>query len=352
MEDSLSALAETAWYAPHWLLPATLQHFEWQQPGYLYGWLALPALWLLRGWSRLYRRRMPLSLPKKTFKGRRLAAWLSALPTLFMTLSLGFLLLSLARPQKTSEAVERWTEGIDIVLLIDVSESMRIEDFTPNRLEAAKKVAKAFTMGRFQDRIGIVVFSGEAFSKAPLTTDYALISNYIEEIDFKIIEKSGTAIGSALAVGTNRLRESDSQSKVIILLSDGDNTAGSINPTTAAKIAHAYGIKIYTIGIGKEGKVPYGRDMWGRRQYLDNTLDEGTLREIASVGAGEFFRASNNKTLEKVFSEINQLEKTEIKERHYKNTVDYYPIYLKWCIACFLVFLSLKGSRVSNVLED
>ena len=351
MEDSLSVLAE-AWYAPHWLLPTTLQYFEWQQPGYLYGWLALPVLWALRGWSRLHRRRMPLSLPKATFKGHRLAAWLSALPTLFMTLSLGFLLLSLARPQKTSEAVERWTEGIDIVLLIDVSESMRIEDFTPNRLEAAKKVAKAFTTGRFQDRIGIVVFSGEAFSKAPLTTDYALISSYIEEIDFKIIEKGGTAIGSALAVGTNRLRESDSQSKVIILLSDGDNTAGNINPITAAKIAHAYGIKLYTIGIGKEGKVPYGRDMWGRRQYLDNTLDEGTLREIASVGTGKFFRASNNKTLERVFAEINRLEKTEIKERHYKNTVDYYPIYLKWCLACFLMFLALKGTRLSSVLED
>lgn len=352
MDDKSLATAGTPWYTLDWLSPSVLGDFEWQESGYLYGLTALPLLWLLRMWLGWHRERVPLSFPKKSFKGHIWAALLSYLPTLFMTLAIVFLLLSLARPQKTSEAVERWTEGIDIVLLIDVSESMRIEDFRPNRLEAAKKVAKDFTLGRQQDRIGVVVFSGEAFSKAPLTTDYALITTYIDEINFKIIEKGGTAIGSALAVGTNRLRESESKSKVMILLSDGENTAGNINPITAAQIAHAYGIKMYTIGIGREGKVPYGRDMWGRQQYLENTLDESALREIASIGEGKFYRASNNETLKSVFAQIDDLEKTEIKERHYKNTVDYYPIYLRWCIVCFLFFLMLKSTFVSNILED
>jgi Ca-activated chloride channel family protein len=260
--------------------------------------------------------------------------------------------VALARPQKTNEKVEQWTEGIDIMLAIDISQSMQIEDFTPNRLEAAKQVARDFIKGRLQDRIGIVVFSGDAFSLAPLTTDYALLNSYLNDISFDMIENRGTAIGSAIAVVTNRMRESDSKSKVCILLSDGDNTAGNIDPITAAELAAAYNIKIYTIVVGKEGLVPFGKDYFGRPNMVENTVDETTMRKIADIGSGEFFRVTDNQTLKSVFEKIDLYEKAEIKETRFKDTSDYYFIYLQWAILLFLLWLLLKSTFLINVLQD
>ncbi|RLD19183.1 MAG: hypothetical protein DRI71_12220, partial [Bacteroidetes bacterium] len=251
-----------------------------------------------------------------------------------------------------NEKVEQWTEGIDIMLVIDISESMQIEDFKPNRMEAAKVVAENFIRGRFQDRIGIVIFSGDAYSLSPLTTDYDLLEAYLRDIDFDMIESRGTAIGSALAVATNRMRESETKSKVIILLSDGDNTAGNIDPITAAELADAYNIKIYSVAVGKEGRVPFGKDFFGQPNYIENTLDETTLRKIAEVGNGEFYRVSDNKALEQVFALIDQYEKAEIKETRYKDTTDFYYIYLKWAVVFFLFWLILKSTFVSNILQD
>jgi Ca-activated chloride channel family protein len=258
----------------------------------------------------------------------------------------------LARPQKTNEKVEQWTEGIDIMIALDISQSMQIEDFKPNRLQAAKDVARDFINGRKQDRIGLVVFSGDAFSLAPLTTDYDLLKNYLEDINFEMIESRGTAIGSALAVLTNRMRESDTKSKVGILISDGDNTAGNIDPITSAELAAAYGIKLYTIVVGKEGMVPYGKDFFGRPQMVENTVDETTMRKIAEIGTGEFFRVTDNEALVNVFKRIDQYEKAEIKENRFKDTSDFYFIYLRWAILFFLLWLLLKSSFLSNVLQD
>ena len=238
------------------------------------------------------------------------------------------------------------------MLVIDISESMQIEDFKPNRLEAAKTVAREFIDGRFQDRIGIVIFSGDAYSLSPLTTDYELLKAYLKDIDFNMIENRGTAIGSALAVGTNRMRESEAESKVLILLSDGDNTAGNIDPITAAELANAYNIKLYTIAVGKEGRVPFGKDFFGQPKYIENTLDETTLRQIAEIGDGQFYRVSDNAALEQVFKMIDEYEKAEIKENRYKDTSDFYQIYLKWAIIFFLAWLLLKSTFVSNVLQD
>jgi Ca-activated chloride channel family protein len=219
-------------------------------------------------------------------------------------------------------------------------------------LEAAKKVALDFIQGRIQDRIGIVVFSGDAFSLSPLTTDYDLLRSYINEISFEMIENRGTAIGSAMAVVTNRMRESESKSKVCILLSDGDNTAGNIDPITAAELASAYGIKIYTIVVGKEGLVPYGKDFFGRPNMIENTVDETTMRKMADVGGGQFFRATDNQALRQVFDKIDQYEKAEIKETRFKDTSDYYFIYLQWAVSFFLLWLLLKSTFISNVLQD
>jgi len=274
------------------------------------------------------------------------------IPNLLFTISMILIIISLARPQKSNEKVDRWSEGIDIMLVIDISESMQIEDFSPNRLESAKSVAKNFIDGRFQDRIGLVVFSGESYSRCPLTSDYKLLKKYIDEINFDLISTRGTAIGSAIAIATNRMRESKSKTKILILLSDGDNTAGNIDPKTASGIAKAYGIKIYSIAIGKNGKVPFGKDYFGRPRYVENSLDEKNLRDIAKITEGKFYRASNNKSLENIFTEIDKFEKSEIKENRYKNTVDYYQYYLLWGIIFILLFIITKSTYLNNILKD
>ena len=340
------------WLSTEWFRFSTFENFSWENPLLLYLLPAIPLIFVLRWLFNIkFRQKLPIALPKKELKWQPISL-LRFLPPLFMTLVLGLIVVALARPQVTNEKVEQWTEGIDIMLLVDISESMQIEDFKPDRLEAAKKVALEFIQGRFQDRIGIVIFSGDAFSLSPLTTDYELLYAHIEDISFDKIANRGTAIGSALAVATNRMEESKSKSKVMILLSDGDNTAGNLDPITAAQLAHAFDIKLYTIGIGKEGRVPFGKDFFGRTRYVDNRLDETTLRRIAEIGEGQFFRASNNTALEEVFSRIDQYEKAEIQETRFKDTTDYYTIYLKWVLAFFLIWLWLKSTFISNILED
>lgn len=341
-----------AWYSLEWFNPLTLQSFTWERPEFLYGIAGIPLLFLVRWlWRYKFNQKLPVALTQRDLKTSPINL-VRLLPDLLMMLVLTLLLTSLARPQKTNEKVEQWTEGIDIMIAIDISQSMQISDFLPNRLEAAKNVATDFIDGRMQDRIGLVVFSGDAFSLAPLTTDYDLLKSYIREIDFSMIDNRGTAIGSALGVVTNRMREANSKSKVCILLSDGDNTAGNIDPITAAELAAAFGIKIYTIIIGKEGMVPYGKDFFGRPNMIDNTVDETTMRKIADIGGGEFFRVSDNRALEQVFDKIDQYEKAEIKETRFKNTADYYQFYLTWAIVLLLVWLFTKSTFISNVLQD
>ena len=352
--------ATTSWFSWEWFLPAVLQSFSFQHPIFLYLLALIPVFFLLRWLIGLRSaQKLPIAFPKTAFKNNTIT-WLRFIPLILLTLTLALLLVALARPQRTNEQVDQWSEGIDIMLVIDISESMRIEDFSPNRLEAAKEVARNFIAGRSQDRIGLVVFSGDAYSLSPLTTDYELLYNFIEDIEFDMIESRGTAIGSALAVATNRMRDADESregggagaSKVMVLISDGDNTAGNLDPITAAELAHAYGIKMYSIAIGKEGKVPFGKDFFGNTRYVENSLDETTLREIAKIGEGEFYRVSNKEALQEVFDLIDKYERAEIKESRYKDTTDFYSPYLAWAIALFLAWLLLKSTFVSNVLVD
>lgn len=341
-----------AWYSLYWFYPSTLSSFTWASPVFLWLIILIPILFILRWILRyFYNQKLPVALVKSDLKSTPLTL-IRLLPEIFLALVVTLVLISLSRPQKTNEKVEQWTEGIDIILAIDISQSMQIEDFIPNRLEAAKNVARDFIKGRIQDRIGIVVFSGDAFSLAPLTTDYDLLNAYLNEISFDMIENRGTAIGSAMAVVTNRMRESESKSKVCILLSDGDNTAGNIDPITAAELAAAYNIKTYTIVVGKEGLVPFGKDYFGRPHMVENTVDETTMRKIASISSGEFFRVTDNEALKRVFEKIDQYEKAEIKETRFKDTADFYFIYLRWAIALFLFWILMKSSFVSNILQD
>lgn len=340
------------WYALDWFYPAVLRNFTWEFSLALFGLLLVPVFILARWILRFYmNQKLPIALMKSQLSANPVNL-IRLVPDFLLALVFALVIIALARPQKTNEKVVQWTEGIDIMLVVDISQSMQIEDFKPNRLEAAKKVAEEFIDGRFQDRIGIVIFSGDAYSLSPLTTDYDLLKSYIKDIEFEMIENRGTAIGSALAVATNRMRESDSKSKVLILLSDGDNTAGNIDPITAAKLATAYDIKMYSIAIGKEGKVPFGKDFFGRPRMVDNTMDETTLREIAKIGEGEFFRVGDNKALENVFKLIDTYEKAEIQETRYKDTEDFYRNYLYWALVLFMLWMLTKSTFITNVLQD
>ncbi len=229
-------------------------------------------------------------------------------------------IIAFARPQAGTENREVTSEGIDIMLALDVSGSMKAEDFKPhNRLYVAKEEIKKFIDKRISDRIGLVVFSAASFTQCPLTLDYGVLLNFLNQVHFGMI-KDGTAIGMALANSINRLRESSAKSKVIILLTDGVNNAGQIDPLTAATIAKTMGVKIYTIGVGKPGNAMYPVDdpIFGKRYvYLPNEIDEETLKEIAQKTGGKYFRARSEQELEKIYGEIDKLEKTKVKVKEY-----------------------------------
>jgi Ca-activated chloride channel family protein len=346
----MDSLFPNNWFSIKWFNVYELFKYEWENEYILLLLLSIPLFFLIK---LLFNKNnfIEVSIPSSNLIKYKFSL-LRLIPNSIFILSIIYIIISLARPQKSNEKVEKWSEGIDIMLVIDISESMQIEDFKPNRLESAKNVAKEFINGRFQDRIGLVVFSGESYSRCPLTTDYILLNEYVDEISFDLISSRGTAIGSAIAIATNRMRESKSKSKILILLSDGDNTAGNIDPVTSAQIAKAYGIKIYSIAIGKNGKVPFGKDYFGRTRYVENSLDEKNLREIATITNGKFYRASNNSSLENIFNVIDEFEKTEIKENRYKNTVDYYQYYLLWSIVLFLFYILLKSTFINNIIKD
>lgn len=344
------------WLSWKWFLPATLQQFDWgttpYQGYYFFVMMLLPVLYILR-WLIHFRNRQKLEialLERDTTDDTW--AWLRHIPSILLLCALSMFVLALARPQRTNEQVERSLESIDIILCIDISESMQAEDFRPNRLEAAKEVARKFVAGRTQDKIGIVVFSGEAYSLSPLTTDYNLLETYLKEINFDMIPDGGTAIGSALGVATVRMKESQAKTKVIILLSDGENTAGNIGPEDAAKLAFADGIRIYTIGVGKEGRVPIGKNVFGDTRYIENSMDESTLRTLAEIGEGQYFRAQDNSTLAEIFSRIDRYEKVQVKEKRFRDVKDYYQVYLMWGLIFFLLWLLLKNTFIMNALED
>lgn len=340
------------WLSLEWFTYSTLRSFDWMYPVALYALPVIPLLFLLKSVLRgKSRNKMNLAL----FEGHVSWQWSSLLrfiPRLmFMCFTL-LVVLALARPQRVDEQLELSSEGIDIVLAMDVSGSMELTDLKPNRLEAAKEVALSFIEGRVQDRIGLVVFAGDAYSLAPLTTDYELLRQSINSIGFKMIANDGTAIGSALAVAINRMRDSDAKSKVIILISDGENTAGSLNPELAAQLAFGYGIKLYTIGIGKEGMVPLEVDGTGKTLFVETQIDESSLRQIAQIGEGHFYRADSKDALQQVFQNINRLEKTEVMEKRFRDTQDYYQVYLKWALLLLVLWMLLKNTFLANVLED
>jgi Ca-activated chloride channel family protein len=252
------------------------------------------------------------------------------------------LIIVLARPQKTDKFQNVETEGIDIILTLDISGSMLARDFKPDRLEASKNVATEFISGRPYDRIGLVVFSGESFTQCPLTTDHAVLINLMHEIQSGMIE-DGTAIGNGLATAVNRIKDSESKSKVIILLTDGINNRGEIAPATAADIAKTYGIRVYTIGVGTQGTAPYPvQTPYGLQfQNMPVEIDEAILKEIAGKTGGKYFRATDNNKLTQVYAEIDKMEKSKIDVRQFTRKQEKFliPAIIAFILLAFEVLL-------------
>jgi len=236
----------------------------------------------------------------------------------FRVLAIALLIIALARPQSTKNWKDVTTEGIDIVLALDISSSMLARDFDPNRLEASKDIATDFISGRPNDRMGLVVFSGESFTQCPLTTDHPVLINLFEDIESGMIQ-DGTAIGMGLATAVNRLKDSDAHSKVIILLTDGVNNRGSIAPATAAEIAKTFDIRVYTIGVGSRGNAPFPVQTPYGVKYRDMEveIDEAMLKDIAGTTNGKYFRATDNQKLKNIYEEIDKLEKSKIQVKEY-----------------------------------
>ena len=274
---------------------------------------------------------------------------------LLRCLALVLLIIALARPQSGTKASEVLTEGIDIMLCLDTSGSMQALDFKwknerHNRLEVVKKVVSDFIKGRTNDRIGMVVFGEEAFTQCPLTLDYGVLLNFLDQVEIGMAGDS-TAVGSALATCVNRLKERESKSKVIILLTDGRNNAGSISPQTAAEIAKTFAIKVYTVGVGTEGEVPFLVDtIFGKKyMYQRVDLDEETLKGIAAITGGSYFKATNTEALEEIYKKIDKLEKTKVEVKEYMEYEELFGWFLLAGLFCILLEVILRNTRLRKI---
>ena len=266
---------------------------------------------------------LTLFMSPHTYSGRRRAGILQG----FKYVIIFLMILGLARPQLTDVVRETRVEVVDIMLVVDISSSMRAADLKPNRLEAAKKEARKFIQDRLHDRIGLVVFAAQSFIQCPITNDTDVLLSLLDQVVIVNKEFDGTAIGMAIANAINRLRDTPAQSKVMIVLSDGSNNAGELDPTTAAQLAAEFGIRIYTIGVGSHGLAPYpvNDPIWGQRMaQVEVELDEETLREVAEMTNGRYFRATDHESLREIYRQINDLERTEIEVNEYMNSVDLY----------------------------
>lgn len=287
--------------------------------------LVIPALLVLHyiyieKAGRRPHMRVSTAVPWKKH-GRSFMTFFRHVPFVLRTFALVMIVISIARPRSSEELSKVDTEGIDIVLAMDVSTSMLARDLTPDRINASKDIAIEFISQRPSDRMGIVVFAGESFTQCPLTTDRATLINLMKEVQTDLIE-DGTAIGNGLATAVARLKDSDARSRVVILLTDGVNNSGEVSPQTAAEIAKTYGVRVYTIGVGKEGMAPYPvmTPFGVQVQNMKVEIDEKLLKEVAESTGGRYFRATDNTKLAEIYSEINKMEKA-------KTTVDSFPVY-------------------------
>ncbi len=319
-----------------------MHNISFEHPWMLLGLLLVP---LLAAWWIWRYRKQEAALQHSNitlFDGvkKSLRARLRWLPYALRVVAVGAMVIALARPQSQLSRQEMTVEGIDIVMAMDLSGSMLAEDFKPNRLEAAKKVAADFINGRKNDRMGLVVFAGEAFTQVPLTIDHQVLLKQLGNLKSGTM-RDGTALGDGLATAINRIKDSEAQSKVIILLTDGVNNQGSMDPLSAAEIAALYNIRLYAIGVGSLGKAPFPfRDQFGRVHYqnVDVEIDEDLMRQMAAAtNDGRYFRATNKKALKEIFDQIDEMEKSKIDVTQYAQTKDEYMPWLWLAVVALLL---------------
>lgn len=318
-------------------------NYEFLQPHYLWLLLIIPAI---LAWKYFVHKSDKATVvypgTAELFENTKsMRARLSFLPLLLRYLAIAAIIIAIARPVSYTSGENIDTEGIDIVLVLDISGSMLAEDFKPNRLDAAKNLTKEFVLARQTDRIGLVIFSRDAFTQCPLTVDYKVLTDQLRAVKSGMIE-DGTAIGNAITNGVNRLKDSDTKSKVLILLTDGVNNAGEVDPITATEIAKTFGVRIYTIGVGTVGEAPYPYITAFGKQYqmVPVQIDDAMLTKIAAETGGKYFRATGNKKLEGIYQEIDKLERSIIEVTSYRNkTEHFYPFAIAALLLVFLEFL-------------
>ncbi len=328
-------------------IPLTFAH-----PGFLWLLLALPLVPL---WE-WYRSRRETGLRFSTVEsaaGLPQSFWtrIRWMPVALRTVGVALAVTALARPQERNVVRERFAEGVDIMMVLDTSTSMRAQDFQPNRFEAAREVGSEFIRGRLSDRIGLIVFAAKAYTQAPLTLDYDFLLSMLEEVEVGVIE-DGTAIGTALAMATNRLKDTEAVSKVVILLTDGQNNRGEIDPVTASEVASALGVRVYPVGVGAYGEAPFVIDhpFAGRqRRMMPVEIDEDMLRSVAEKTGGAYFRATDNEALRQIYAQIGELEKTKVEERSYTDYEERYALFLWPAFGLILFEILLSSTRLRRI---
>ena len=328
---------------------AYLKSLSFANPLVLYALVLIPLFiaWYIWRNKKLYPK-LHVSNGNALFQAPKSAlTYLRHLPFALKSLALTALILAIARPQSSLKEEKVTTEGIDIVMVMDVSSSMLAQDFSPNRMEASKKLGLEFIDNRNDDRIGLVVFAGESFTQCPITTDHAVVKNFMAEIQQGVLE-DGTAIGMGLATAVTRLKDSEAKSKVIILLTDGVNNSGIIDPTTATETAIQYDTRVYTIGVGRRGmaRAPVSRDARGRFIYgdVEVEIDEELLKQIAGQTGGKYFRATSNQKLQEIYSEIDQLEKSKIEVTSVKRYAEQFYGFAGFAGLLFLLDFLLRNT--------
>ncbi|MDI1254852.1 MAG: VWA domain-containing protein [Flavobacterium sp.] len=322
-----------------------MTNVTFMNPGFFWLFLVLPVLIAWQVWQRNNQTATLKISSLKGFKGKSsFLAKLKPMLFIFRLLALSLIIVAMARPRTVDiSSKTKTTKGIDIVMAVDVSGSMLAKDLKPNRMEALKKVAKNFVEARPNDRIGLVVYASEAYTKTPVTSDKAVVEDALDSVKYDNVLQDGTGIGMGLSTAVNRLKDSKAKSKIIILLTDGVNNAGFIEPETAADIAKEYGIKVYTIGIGTNGmaEFPVGYAPNGSFifQMMQVEIDEALMKSIAAKTGGKYFRATSNQKLETIYKEINKLEKTEIEELKFYDYDEKFRILA--IAACALLMLEL-----------
>ena len=332
-----------------------MSSLEFASPYFLYGLIIIPLLivwYIFRG----RRQSAYVKFGDTSFFAKLPKSWRAYCRHILIALelsSLALLLIALARPQSSSTNQKINVEGIDIVMAVDISSSMLAQDLKPDRLEAAKEVGADFIKGRPDDRIGLVIFASETFTQVPLTTDHGMMLNMLKDMKCGMLE-DGTAIGDGLASSVSRLKDSEAISKVVILMTDGDNNAGSVDPETAAEMAKLFGIRVYTIGVGTRGKAPYPvQTPFGGIQYqqIEVNINEPLLQQIADVTGGKYFRATSNEKLEQIYAEIDQLERSKIEVNEFKRVHEEFLPFVLWALALLLLDFVLRHT-IFRTLTD